>query len=236
MEFSPACCIQSKRYDQDAKRSGPGRRSNAEHAIGFYEYVLDLNDEDGDDDSDEESDDGGSTSGHDGDEDDEKRDVSKRRKKKKSARRRKKKLGRKRGSSGERKRGRPKKTSSQETETSDASLSEEESADSSDNSSGESAGESSEEEVGNHQEEKTVESMNSVEFLNEHNDDCDVCNIGGELLCCSTCNLVFHLDCVRPVLAELPPGTEDLSREILVRNVRKVPFVHRGSLLPFTLI
>jgi hypothetical protein len=48
--------------------------------------------------------------------------------------------------------------------------------------------------------------MDSVEFLNHHNDLCDVCNIGGELLCCSTCNLVFHLDCVRPILTELPPG------------------------------
>lgn len=52
----------------------------------------------------------------------------------------------------------------------------------------------------------SLESMNSEEFLNQHNDTCDVCSLGGELLCCSTCNLVFHLECVRPMLKELPPG------------------------------
>ena len=55
-------------------------------------------------------------------------------------------------------------------------------------------------------EDKTVESMDSQEFLNNHNDLCDVCNEGGELLCCSTCNLVFHLECVRPTLEQVPDG------------------------------
>ena len=53
-------------------------------------------------------------------------------------------------------------------------------------------------------EDKTIESMDSQEFLNSHNDDCDVCDEGGELLCCSTCTLVFHLECVRPTLEQLP--------------------------------
>lgn len=56
------------------------------------------------------------------------------------------------------------------------------------------------------EEEKTIESMDSQEFLNQHNDECDVCNLGGELLCCSTCTLVFHVECVRPRLEELPDG------------------------------
>lgn len=55
-------------------------------------------------------------------------------------------------------------------------------------------------------EDSREESMNSEDFLNQHNDTCDVCSLGGELLCCSTCNLVFHLECVRPALKELPPG------------------------------
>ena len=188
---------------QDVRRTGPGRRSHADHAIGFYEYVLDLNKEDDDDDDDDDSkgnefeDDGGSTSGHDGDEDDEKRDTSKRRKKAKSkaARGRKKKRRKTSDTSGEKKRG------------SAATSSSEESADSSNvNTADESSCGSSDEEGGERQEEKTVESMDSAEFLNEHNDQCEVCNVGGELLCCSTCNLVFHLDCVRPTLTELPPG------------------------------
>lgn len=36
----------------------------------------------------------------------------------------------------------------------------------------------------------------------EHNDLCEACGEVGELLCCSTCNLVFHMGCVRPKLAE----------------------------------
>ncbi|KAL7543463.1 hypothetical protein ACHAXR_012751 [Thalassiosira sp. AJA248-18] len=38
----------------------------------------------------------------------------------------------------------------------------------------------------------------------QHNDLCETCGTGGELLCCSTCNLVFHLGCTRPKLTELP--------------------------------
>ena len=49
------------------------------------------------------------------------------------------------------------------------------------------------------------ESMDSTDFLDQHNDLCDVCNLGGELLCCSTCNLVFHLSCHRPILKQEPP-------------------------------
>lgn len=48
-------------------------------------------------------------------------------------------------------------------------------------------------------------SMDSVDFLDQHNDLCEVCNLGGELLCCSTCNLVFHLSCHRPILKQEPP-------------------------------
>lgn len=37
-----------------------------------------------------------------------------------------------------------------------------------------------------------------------HNDLCETCGLGGDLLCCSTCNLVFHLECTRPKLATIP--------------------------------
>ena len=39
-----------------------------------------------------------------------------------------------------------------------------------------------------------------------HNDSCEVCGTGGDLICCSTCNLVFHLGCTRPQLTEVPEG------------------------------
>ena len=51
----------------------------------------------------------------------------------------------------------------------------------------------------------SVMSMDSEEFLNQHNDICEVCNDPGELICCSTCNLVFHLKCIRPATTRLPP-------------------------------
>ena len=44
----------------------------------------------------------------------------------------------------------------------------------------------------------------SEDFVDQHIDQCHVCNVGGVLLCCSTCNLAFHMDCVRPVLLTEP--------------------------------
>ena len=40
----------------------------------------------------------------------------------------------------------------------------------------------------------------------EHNDLCEVCDSGGDLLCCDTCSLVFHLRCIRPKLTAVPRG------------------------------
>ena len=37
-----------------------------------------------------------------------------------------------------------------------------------------------------------------------HNKQCETCGFGGRMICCSACNLVFHLGCTRPRLA-LPP-------------------------------
>lgn len=51
----------------------------------------------------------------------------------------------------------------------------------------------------------SVASMDSEEFRNQHNDLCEVCNGAGELVCCSTCNLVFHLQCIRPPTTRFPP-------------------------------
>lgn len=51
----------------------------------------------------------------------------------------------------------------------------------------------------------SVLSIDSDEFLSQHNDFCEVCSGAGELICCSTCNLVFHLKCIRPPTTRLPP-------------------------------
>ncbi len=39
-----------------------------------------------------------------------------------------------------------------------------------------------------------------------HQDHCEVCNEPGEVLCCATCSLVFHIHCFRPKLPEEPPN------------------------------
>lgn len=57
----------------------------------------------------------------------------------------------------------------------------------------------------NEQDSDSDESLDSTDFLDQHNDLCEVCNLGGELLCCSTCNLVFHLSCHKPILKQEPP-------------------------------
>lgn len=53
--------------------------------------------------------------------------------------------------------------------------------------------------------ELAISTTDEIDFLDQHNDACEVCNQPGELLCCSTCNLVFHIDCVRPKLTGDPP-------------------------------
>jgi hypothetical protein len=45
---------------------------------------------------------------------------------------------------------------------------------------------------------------NEKDFFDQHNDLCEVCNCPGELLCCATCNLVFHTGCARPKLTKEP--------------------------------
>lgn len=42
--------------------------------------------------------------------------------------------------------------------------------------------------------------------IDEHNDVCEVCERGGDLICCDTCSLVFHLKCLRPKLSAVPQG------------------------------
>jgi len=51
--------------------------------------------------------------------------------------------------------------------------------------------------------------MSEEEFLEQHNDLCEVCNTPGELLCCATCNLVFHVECARPKIASMEEAPDD---------------------------
>lgn len=42
--------------------------------------------------------------------------------------------------------------------------------------------------------------------FDDHDEICEVCEKGGDLLCCDTCTLVFHLKCIRPKLSVVPKG------------------------------
>ena len=41
-------------------------------------------------------------------------------------------------------------------------------------------------------------------WVNRHNDVCDVCGEGGDLMLCSFCNLAFHPRCLVPPLEKVP--------------------------------
>ena len=45
-----------------------------------------------------------------------------------------------------------------------------------------------------------------VLFEGEHDDDCYICDIGGDLVCCDYCSKAFHLDCHIPPLKRVPQG------------------------------
>lgn len=40
----------------------------------------------------------------------------------------------------------------------------------------------------------------------EQSDECEVCNDGGDLLCCDGCINAYHLHCIQPPLKEIPEG------------------------------
>lgn len=41
-----------------------------------------------------------------------------------------------------------------------------------------------------------------------HDEICDVCELGGDLICCDTCHLAFHLKCLSPPLETVPDEAE----------------------------
>jgi len=45
-----------------------------------------------------------------------------------------------------------------------------------------------------------------LDWGDQHNDLCEVCDKDGDLLCCDSCSLVYHVICVRPALATVPEG------------------------------
>mmetsp|Transcript_34391 Transcript_34391/g.72464 ORF Transcript_34391/g.72464 Transcript_34391/m.72464 type:complete len:1592 (+) Transcript_34391:26-4801(+) len=53
-------------------------------------------------------------------------------------------------------------------------------------------------------EEKDVESKPL--FEGEHDDDCFMCFMGGDLICCDYCEKAYHMECHLPPLVDIPPG------------------------------
>ena len=61
----------------------------------------------------------------------------------------------------------------------------------------------------------------------QHNDLCETCGEGGELLCCSTCNLVFHMGCTRPKVACMPD--DDWSCAFCIASGDSVAFANTSE-------
>lgn len=40
----------------------------------------------------------------------------------------------------------------------------------------------------------------------EQSDQCEVCNDGGDLICCDGCVNAYHMECIKPRLGEVPVG------------------------------
>lgn len=52
----------------------------------------------------------------------------------------------------------------------------------------------------------TVPKEQPLKKGDDHNEECEVCEKGGDLLCCDSCTLVFHLKCIRPKIMTIPKG------------------------------
>ncbi|CAM9232770.1 unnamed protein product, partial [Discosporangium mesarthrocarpum] len=62
-------------------------------------------------------------------------------------------------------------------------------------------------------------------YQGDHNDICEKCNLGGELLCCDFCNIVYHLQCVTPKLTKAPEERlwicPDCTKEVVAKRASK---------------
>lgn len=63
-----------------------------------------------------------------------------------------------------------------------------------------------EEEAESEYESEEDEEKSDASESSEHADQCAVCFEGGELLCCDTCPLAYHLNCAYPPLRRIPRG------------------------------
>jgi len=59
--------------------------------------------------------------------------------------------------------------------------------------------------INSEEKQKNAEEMN-IELTDQHQDYCDVCQAGGEIILCDTCPKAFHLVCLEPELEEAPEG------------------------------
>ena len=57
-------------------------------------------------------------------------------------------------------------------------------------------------------------------FQTDHQDYCEVCQQGGEIILCDTCPRAYHLVCLEPELEEAPEGKWSCPRcvSLLLRN------------------
>src|SRR4051812_8522159 len=56
------------------------------------------------------------------------------------------------------------------------------------------------------QESEAKDETEEIQQEEGEEDWCEICEGGGMLLCCDSCNRAFHLDCLSPPLKEVPEG------------------------------
>eukprot|EP00977_Amphora_coffeiformis_P008852 scaffold1999_cov153-Amphora_coffeaeformis.AAC.12 len=161
------------------RKSGPGRKSNAEHAIHFYEHVLDelrARTAAAKEESEEKEDEEGTEDNNEADDDNEKEEDDNNEEEEESV-------------EVEDQEEEEEKPTTKEDEQSSKEHDEEESIQEEENPSPSPA--------------KSASTSDTPQ--KNSSDQCNVCNdTEGRLVVCSSCKLAFHLPCYRPVMEEFP--------------------------------
>ncbi len=78
---------------------------------------------------------------------------------------------------------------------------------------------SDEEDEEEEEEEEEMEEEGGSDSEGEHADYCNKCKDGGELLCCDSCPLAFHLNCLSPPMEAIPGGHWECPRCVVRRQL-----------------
>jgi hypothetical protein len=74
-----------------------------------------------------------------------------------------------------------------------------------------------------------------VYLQTDHQDYCEVCQQGGEIILCDTCPRAYHLVCLEPELEEAPEGKWSCPRCVSQTLLSQIPFKLLPSIFQFHL-